>query len=69
MADLAKALGVTQPQLRAALKKVWTAEQGKRTERRDAVAAALAKKLGIPEAKVKAALDSMPHDGGRGRHP
>jgi biotin operon repressor len=63
---LAKALGVTQAELRAAMTKIrGTLEQQEQTER-DAFAAKLAAKLGISEAKVKEVIGSEPHHGRRG---
>ncbi len=66
-ADLAKALGLSADKVQAAL-----AKQGE--ARRDEFAKKLADKLGIPEAKVKAALPARPlgppfgHHGPRGGH-
>ena len=59
LADLASALGISQARLKAAFQKV---EQ----QRRDALASALAKQLGLPVSKVSSALDSLPHPPG---HP
>jgi hypothetical protein len=57
-AALAKALGVTEAKLQAAL----DAAHGDKGDRDDAMAAALAKELGLDAAKVKAALEAQHPD-------
>jgi transposase-like protein len=70
IAGLAKALGVGEADLSAAIVKVFRAGQQDREQRRDALATALAGKLGIAPAKAKAALADFaaqrPRGGWRG---
>lgn len=60
---LADALGIEQSKLRAAFKKVHSQMRKQMLERHDAFVAALAKKLGIDESKVKEALPNPPGPG------
>ncbi len=62
-AALAKALGVPQAKVTAALAKLRATMEKREAARRDAFAAELAKRLGISEEKVKAAFASLPHHG------
>jgi transcriptional regulator with XRE-family HTH domain len=64
---LAKALGVTTEQLEAAFEKLREQHEAEHEQRRAAFVAALAKELGISEAKVREALPEGPF-GGRGFH-
>jgi biotin operon repressor len=66
LADAAKQLGVSEDKLIAALKTLRDDRKDKGEELRDAFEKALAKELGIPEAKVESALDkraNLRHDG------
>src|SRR3954452_13262207 len=65
-AALAKALGVTPAKLRAALEKIRPTLEKEHQAERDAFISKLAAKLGVSEAKVKAAIGSEPHHGRRG---
>jgi hypothetical protein len=58
--DIAKALGVDAGKVRSALKKLQASEQARHEAKRDELAAALAKRLGLPVSRVKAALGSFP---------
>ena len=59
LADLAEDLGVSAAKLRAALEKVRTAQDDDKTDKRDAVAAALAKALGKSTADVTKAMETV----------
>jgi hypothetical protein len=63
---LSKELGVTPAKLRAALQKIRGELDKQHQAERDAFAAKLAAKLGVPEAKVKDVIGSEPHHGRRG---
>jgi hypothetical protein len=65
-AVLAKALGVTPAKLQAATQKIRPTLENQEQGERDAFIAKLAAKLGVSEAKVKAAIGSEPHHGRRG---
>lgn len=65
-AELAKALGVSQAQLEAAEEKARDAQEAEHEARRKAMAAALAKELGISATKVEDELGDGPVIGGRG---
>jgi Clp amino terminal domain, pathogenicity island component len=63
---LSKELGVTPAKLRAALQKIRGELDKQHQAERDAFAAKLAAKLGVPEAKVRDVIGSEPHHGRRG---
>src|SRR3954467_5028760 len=62
LADAAKKLGVSQDKLLAALKNLRDDRKAKADDFRAAFAKALSKQLGVPEAKVEAALDQRAAD-------
>src|SRR3954447_5113760 len=61
--QLADALGVDVSKVRAALDKQRGKEDAEHKARRDQLATALAKRLGIPKSRVESALRSLPHPG------
>src|SRR4051794_5599715 len=61
--QLADALGVDESKVRAALDKQRSKEDAEHNARRDQLATALAKRLGIPKSRVESALRSLPHPG------
>jgi biotin operon repressor len=67
LSDAAKQLGVSEDQLLAALRKLRDERKDEMGDLRDAFEQALAKELGISEAKVESALDKRVQDRQGGR--